>query len=238
MFPDRNNLGTTNRRMSSFPTTIEEWIRSENSHQPSCEDQILTAYWFFNQDIADSREENARTSAVEEKIGHRLGYQVRGILDNLEELGVLEQVPRPGSGRYIRNHRTEQNFYDPASREFVPLLDKEISRFIEDMQNQEQEQPLPTPDGGDSEEEEPPETLRTVAASALDVNLPMVKDKLTGPADPVERMNRYDTALSAVKRNDDVSRNGDYDEMGWRNMAIRWTLTERAVRIEENESIT
>ena len=223
--------------MSPFPTTIEEWIRSEHTHQPSCEDQILAAYWFFDQGITATSEKNARTSTVEEQIEHRLDHQVRGILDNLEELGVLGQVPRPGSGRYIRNHRTEQNFYDPASREFVPLLDEEISRFIEDMQNQDQEQLLPTPDGGDSEEEEPSKTLRTVAASALDINPPTVEDELTGTADPVERMNRYDPVLSAVKRNDDVSRNGDYDEMGWRNMALRWTLTERAVRIEENESI-
>ena len=223
--------------MSSFPTTIEEWIRSEHSHQPSCEDQIRAAYWFLDQDITDINGKNARTSAVEDGIGHRLAHQIRGILDNLEELGVLEQVPRPGSGRYIRNHRTGENFYDSRSWEFVPLLDEEISRFIEDMQNQEQEEPLPTPDGGDSGNGEPPETLRTVAASALGVEPPMVENELTGPADPIERMNRYDAVLSAIKRNDAVSRNGDYDKMGWRNMALRWTLTERAVRIEENEAI-
>lgn len=223
--------------MSSFPTTIEKWIRSEHNHQPSCEDQILTVYWFLNQDITDASEKYTRTRTVEDEIEYRLDHQVRGVLDDLEELGVLRQLPLPGSGKYIRNHRTEKNFYDPGSREFVPLLDEEIFRFIDDMQIQEKEQPPLTPDSGNSEEEMPPKTLRTVAASALNIEPSMVGMKLTGPTDPIERMNRYDTVLSVVKKNDAVSRNGDYDEMGWRNMALRWTLTERAVRMEENESI-
>lgn len=119
----------------------------------------------------------------------------------------------------------------------MALLDEEISRFIDDLQTQGKTQPLPTPDGGERSEERPPETLRTVAARALDVSPAEVEEELTGPTDPVDRMNSYDSAVKAIKESDQVSRNGDYDEMGWRNMALKWELSEQAVRIERNEAI-
>lgn len=224
--------------MSSLPTTLEEWIRREHSHQPSCEDQIFAGYWFLEQGVTDIAEEYARTSTVEDSIGHQLDHSVRDVLDNLEEIGVLRQRSPPGNGVYIRNHRTEENFFDPTNQDFIDLLTEEISRFIRDMQAQEQEEPLPTPDGGESDDEESSETLRTVAADALDIELCRVEEALTNPDDPVDRMNRYDTVLDAVKRSDAVSRNGNYDGMGWRNMALRWTLSKRAVRLEKNESLT
>ncbi|RJT07164.1 hypothetical protein [Halococcus sp. IIIV-5B] len=224
--------------MSSLPTTLEEWIHREHRHQPSCEDQIFAGYWFFEQGVTDVAEEYARTSAVEDSIGHQLDHTVRDVLDNLEEIGVLRQRSPPGNGIYIRNHRTEENFFDPTNQDFIDLLTEEISRFIRDMQTQEQEEPLPTPDGDESDDEESSGTLRTIAADALDIEPSIVEEALTNPDDPVDRMNRYDTVLDAVKRSDTVSRNGDYDGMGWRNMALRWTLSKRGVRLEKNESLT
>lgn len=100
--------------MSSFPTTIEEWIRSENNNQPSCQDQISVAYWFLDRQIFNNKP--VRTRAVREEIQDQLDHKIRQILDNLEDIGILKQISPPGSGTYIRNHRTGENFYDPSNR--------------------------------------------------------------------------------------------------------------------------
>jgi hypothetical protein len=219
-------------------TTLEEWIRGENGEMPSCADQITTAYWFLdhNYTVNDDNGE-VRTNSVREKIDHRLDHEVRGVLGNLEEIGVLVEVPPPGSGGCIRHHRTDEVFFSPSEEEYVPYLDEEVNRFLDDMHAQEETLTLPTTDGGVDEPTKPTKTLRSVAAEALDEDTLSVEDALTEPGDSFERMLRFDDVIKAVKRSDAVSRNGNYDEMGWRNFALKWTLSERGVRMERNESL-
>jgi len=212
--------------------TIEEWIRGENSSHQSVGDQVTTAHWFRRRDITVNEDRVARTNQVRDHVRHRLDYSVRTVLDNLEEIGVLEKIDPPGSGSFIRHHRSGENFFDPSSRDFVPYLQEDMAQFIDDMQTQE-ESVAPIADGGlgDEDEKETNKTLRSVAADALDVDESAVEEELQEPSDPVERMNRYDKAVKAVKASDAVERNRDYDEMGWRNMALRWTLSQRAAGI-------
>ncbi|MFC6975098.1 hypothetical protein ACFQL1_11190 [Halomicroarcula sp. GCM10025709] len=215
--------------------TIEGWIRDENEGHDSVEDQVDAAYWFWDRNITIPKDRVARTSQVDEHIAHRLDHQIRTSLDNLEDIGVLAQLDPPGSGQYIRHHRTETNFYDPSTRDFVPLLEEDMSRFLDDLANRT-EQELQIADGGE-DGDDIPETLRDVAAEALDVDAQNVEKTLTNPSDPVVRMNRYDSVVNAIKENERVSRNRNYDEMGWRNSALRWSLSERAAHIEANHSL-
>jgi hypothetical protein len=178
----------------------------------------------------------ARTSQVSDGTEHRLDHQVRTCLDNLEEIEVLVQFDPPGSGRYIRHHRSGENFYDPSTREFVPLLEEDLSRFLDDLSSRT-EPPLQRTDGGDDQGEVPSETLRSVARDALDVDEKDVENALTSPDDPIERMILYDSVVKAIKDSDGVSRSRDYDEMGWRNSALRWTLSERAAHLQANQSL-
>ena len=92
-------------------------------------------------------------------------------------------------------------------------------------------------DGG-VDDGEPPKTLRGVAADAMDVGATEVESALTDPDESIEQMNRFDSVVKAVKENEKVSRGRDYDEMGWRNSALRWSLSERATHMEENQSLT
>lgn len=220
---------------------LEEWIRTESDGDDSVDDQVITAAWFWNRDITALKDRVARTNQVDDHIGHRLEYQTRTILDNLEEIGVLLQIDPPGSGQYIRNHRTGENFYDPRSREFVPVLEEDLSRLIEDLRTS-QEQEAPIANGGNDEdtehdEDEESTTLRDVAAETLEVSEGEVEDELTDPDDPIERMNRYDSVVKAIKNSEHVSRTRNYDEMGWRNSALRWTLSELGEAVEANESL-
>jgi hypothetical protein len=218
------------------PDDLEDWIRTENEEDDSVADQVTVAKWFWKRDITTLQDRVARTSQVSEGTEHRLDHQARTCLDNLEEIGILVQFDPPGSGRYIRHHRSGENFYDPSTREFVPLLEEDLSRFLDDLASRS-EPPLQRADGGDDEAEVPSQTLRIVARDALNVDEEDVRSALTSPDDPIERMNRYDSVVNAIKDSDDVSRNRDYDEMGWRNSALRWSLSERAAHLQANQSL-
>lgn len=101
----------------------------------------------------------------------------------------------------------------------------------------------PTPDGGveaalqSETEDDQSLTLRAIAAVTLDVSEDEVVSSLSDPEDPIVQMNRYDKVVKAIKETDQVSRTREYDEMGWRNMALRWTLTELGEAVQANESL-
>jgi len=228
MIPELNEMAT--------PDNIEDWIRAENEADDSVADQVTVAKWFWKRDITTLQDRVARTSQVSDGTEHRLDHKVRTCLDNLEEIGVLIQFDPPGSGQYIRHHRTGENFYDPSSRDFVPLLEEDLSRFLDDLASRT-EPPLQRADGGDSEAEVSLETLRCIAGEALDIDEGDVESALISPDDPIERMTRYDSVVKAIKDSDVVSRNRDYDEMGWRNSALRWALSERAAHLQANQSL-
>jgi hypothetical protein len=216
---------------------LEDWIRTENGNHDSLDDQVSVARWFWDRNLTVVDDRVVRTSQVEEDVEHRLDHQVRTSLDNLEKIGVLVQFDPPGSGSYIRHHRTETNFYDPSARKFVPLLEEELSRFLDDLASRPDQTPQ-VADGGSEEDDELSSTLRGVAANALGVARQGVESELTDPEDPIERMNRFDTVVKAIKNSEEVSRRRNYDEMGWRNSALRWCLSERAARMEGNQSLT
>ena len=224
--------------MSGY-SSLAGWIREENSHMPSCEDQITTARWFLEHNFTENDDDgDVRTSTVRENIGHRLDHEVPGVLGNLEQVGVLTEISLPGSGGCIRHHRTNEAFFSPSEEKYVPYLNEEVSRFLDDMHSQVNPQPLAAADGGNDEPSKSAKTLRSVALEALDEDVSSIEDELTEPGDPFERMLSYDDVIKAIKKSEEVSIEGDYDEMGWRNFATKWTLSRRATRMGRNESLT
>lgn len=222
----------------AIPNDIESWIRTENGTDDSVGDQVEVAGWFWDHSFTLVNDRFARTSQVTEGVEHRLDHQVRTCLDNLEGIGVLLQFEPPGSGRYIRHHRTGQNFYDPTTREYVPLLEEDLSRLLDDLASDPVTEPQVADGSGENAGETGShETLRSIAAEALDVGKADIEDELTGPADPIEQMNRYDKVVKAIKESQEELRSRNYDEMGWRNSALRWTLSERAAHMEANHSL-
>lgn len=79
--------------------------------------------------------------------------------------------------------------------------------------------------------------MREVAAEAVGIEPTDLEEFLREPTDPIEQMNRYDKAVQAVKEAEEVSVTKEYDRMGWRNTANRWTLSTYAVHLEENERL-
>ena len=228
---------------------LDVWIRTENATTESVEDQVTVARWFVDRQITRLHDRVARTSQVADHLEGQLRYQPRTSLDNLADIGVLDQLDPPGSGRYIRHHRSETNFYDPSAREFVPFLQEDLARLLADLATSRRTPQLA--DGGNQDELReddsdngeqgvagvPSVTIRTVAADTLAVPEDAVEDALTEPEDPFDRMNRYDAVVTAIKASDEVSRGREYDEMGWRNMALRWTLSKRATHMTDHHPL-
>lgn len=50
-------------------------------------------------------------------------------------------------------------------------------------------------------------------------------------------MEQFDNLVTAIKESDEVVRGLDYDLVGWRHRANRWTLSKTAQRVEVNESL-
>lgn len=219
---------------------IPTWIRTENAGDDSVDDQILMARWFLDHRISRLHDRVARTSQVEDHLADQLTYTVRTCLDNLAEIDVLDQLNPPGTGRYIRHHRSETNFFDPRDRAFVPYLEEDLSRLISDLAERSLTPQLA--DGGEADESDeeagvPKQTIRAIAAETLNVPEDDVEERLTEPDDPIEQMNRYDVVVKAIKNCETVTRERRYDEMGWRNMALRWTLSERATHMSQHHTL-
>lgn len=234
------------------PGNIEELIRKEDTG--SCvEDQVTLAYWFYNNDVTAPKDREKRTAEIIEALAEQLDHEPETVIGNLVGIDVLERVPTPGSGTYIRNHRTEDNFYTPDEDGYLEQLKEEITRLLLDILEQERTQ-KPTAAGGGSAQDIP--SIRVVAADAIDVSPDEVVHALTGTLefiteipepdddeeieldDPVERMNNFDSAVKAIIAHDEIDRGRNYEPMGWRNVANRYTLTQRAAAIEDNHSMS
>ncbi|RKD85226.1 hypothetical protein ATJ93_4728 [Halopiger aswanensis] len=242
---------------------LEQYIRDEKGHLPSCESMIALANWLYANEYFETNDREIPTSDLRDILNDRLEHGVDTVLDHLEEISVIAEVSQ-GGGQFILHERTGEPFFDPNNREMIPLLEEEISRFLEDLHEQES-QALESKDAGDDEAQsiadggEPedvdsdmtdeteagdeedtdsaPTTLRSVAADALDVEL-VVEDALMNPTDHIERMVRFDDVVTAVIESDEVSRGQAYEPMGWRNTANKWVLTTTAKARKENESLT
>ena len=232
--------------------TIDEWIREENSHQPSSPDQLITAYWFYRNDITILDEDDRRTSQVGESLQDRLDHEVDQVLNNLADIGILKKR-EPPTRVFIQNKRTRDAFFTPNDEDFPPNLFAEISRLVYDLHLREGEGergrfpgPLrlptiaPVADGGESgstTETKDTYQFRQFIADDLEVDPFDVEEALVGPDDPVECMVQFDSLIETIKESDEVERKLEYDQVGWRNRANRWTLSATAKRIEENESL-
>ena len=242
---------------------LEQYIRDEKGHLDSCESMITLANWLYANEYFETNDRVVPTSDLKEILGDRLEYGVNTLLNHLEGINVVDEVSQ-GGRRFILHERTGRAFFDPNNREMLPLLDEEISWFLEDLHKQES-QALDSEDASDNEtqsvadggepedvdpdetdeteaggEEDPedmPTTLRAVAAAAVDVEVSL-EDTLTNPTDHIERIVRFDDVVTAVIESDDVSRGRAYEPMGWRNAANKWVLTTTAKARKENESLS
>ncbi|MFB6073288.1 MAG: hypothetical protein ABEJ88_10010 [Halobacterium sp.] len=236
----------------SDPDNIEELIRNENSGD-CVEDQVAMAYWFYDNDVTAQEERVNPTAEIIAGLEEDLSHAPETVIGNLVDIEVLQRVPVSGSGTYIRNHRTETNFYTPSEDGFVASITEEITRLLLDVREQERAAQAAVADGGPNEENP---TLREVAAEAVDVSPDELVEALTGTVhfidelprsdveeevqlnDAVKRMNLYDSAVKAIEDNDGVEKRREYGPMGWRNVANRYTLTQTATAIENNHSVT
>jgi len=245
---------------------LEQYIRDEKGHLPSCESMIALANWLYANEYFETNDRVVPTSDLKHILGDWLEYGVDTVLGHLEEINVVAEISQ-GGGRFILHERTGRAFFDPNNREMIPLLEEEISRFLEDLHEQES-QALESEDASDNEapsvtddgelEDDPadadsdttdeaesdnentedvPTTLRSVVAAALDVEAP-VEDALTNPTDHIERIVRFDDVVAAIIESEEVSRGRAYEPMGWRNAANKWVLTTIAKARKENESLT
>ncbi|WP_336001461.1 hypothetical protein [Halorientalis halophila] len=191
------------------------------------DDQVWLANWTKMEELYVSEDSILRTTQIEEQVDEELEYNPITVIENLEDIGLLEKVEPTGARSFIKSERTQELFYTPENPDFLSLLAEEVDRLFEDL-DQEQKSMVTVPDGGDEDGHGSKTTLRAVVAEALEVDEGNVEEAILGEPDPVERLDRYETAVTAIIESDEVERGREYDVMGWRNSANRWGLSSRA----------
>lgn len=234
------------------PDDIEELIRNENAGE-CVDDQVEMAYWFYDNDVTEPDDREKRTAEIIDALENDLEHAPETVLGNLVDINVVERVPVRGSGTYIRNHRTGTNYYSPNDQEFVASITEEITRLLLDIRDQERKSEPAVADGGEDNDSV---AIREVAADAIGATPDNLVQELTGTIqfindvpeleaedqlqldDPVVRMNNFDVAAKAVVDHERIEQRREYEPMGWRNVANRYTLTQKAKAIEDNHSVS
>jgi hypothetical protein len=245
---------------------LERYIHDEKGHLPSSESIVALANWLYANEYFETNDRVVPTSTLKDTLGDQLEYEVDTVLDHLEEIGIVAEVSR-GSGQLILHERKNKGFFDPSNQDMVPLLEEEISRFLEDLQEQESrklesedtsdDETPSVADGGESEtnpenaeaegineaeasDEEDTDDMPTTLRAVAAAALDVnvpIEDALTNSTDHIERIELFDDVASAIIENDEVSRRHEYEPMGWRNTANKWVLTKTAKARRENESL-
>ncbi|MFC6906916.1 hypothetical protein [Halalkalicoccus tibetensis] len=221
--------------------SIEHWIRVENERQTSVDDQVTTASWLYERAYTAPNERQIRRRELKEEIGDRLDHTLKTILDNLLEIGVIEKMTLPGAQAFVLHERTGKSFFGVQSsqNEIQVLLNEEVSRLLADIREQNRPPRVSATADGGTIEGDSSVTLREFVADTLDIPPESVESELTAIDETNEdldatfdRMTQFDAVVAAIKDSDEFSRQKNYDQMGWRNRAHRWTLSEQAVRVE------
>lgn len=207
--------------------TTEEKIRDLHSHKSTVEGEVMAAKWLIANDYTVLHNRKARTNQIGEGVANTFGedIQYRRCLDSLTEINIVVEHQPPGTGQYIRHHRTEKNFFPPEFEDravFDSLCNEEISRLVAEVQQSAGE------DDGD--------TVASIVSDYLNCRVEEVEAKLREPADSVERAQRYDKVFRALDRSG-AEITGDYDGFGWRNVSIRWNLSREATERDRNHSV-
>jgi hypothetical protein len=217
--------------------TTEEKIRDKNGHQPSVDDQVKTVPWFNRHGYTIPDEKKVRTSTVREGVRSRVDYDVRDILDNLEDIGVLELTEPSGTDKYIRHHRTGNNFFprfdSEELREMQELFDEERSRLIADVRKQssvDKKGTVMLPDGADR-------PVGEAITEKIDQPVGDINGWLMTPEKLTDRISRFDTAVKAIDDNDEAVKGRNYEAMGWRSVSLKWALSETDTARMRNHSL-
>lgn len=217
--------------------TTEEKVRDLNGHQPSVDDQFRAVPWFNRHKYTVPDGRKARTSTVKEGIEDRVDHEVRDILDNLEDIDILDMTEPPGTDKYIRHHRTGRNFFPRFDRDdflaMEELLKEECSHLLEDIREQardKSEPEVPVADGGKK-------PIGNVIVEAIEDEIIDIEQWLIGPEDLIDRITRFDRVVDAVENSDQAEKGQEYEGMGWRNVSLKWALSDEDTRRMRNHSL-
>lgn len=225
--------------------SLEDWIRTENKRDGSVDDQVVVGRWLYEHGYTSTDDNQIRQQQLKEPLENRIEHTLTTILANLRTIGVVDVSKPSGVQSFIQHERTDTIIFGVSENEnkIRDLLNEEVARLLEDVGRQSQPTPaVPTTDGGEIESDEENPSLQDVIAESLGVPSERIEAELTAADestedfdDTLDRMQQFDTAVDAVKTSDVVTRKGEYDQMGWRNRANRWTLSERATVIEDRQ---
>ncbi|WP_435143790.1 hypothetical protein [Halobaculum sp. P14] len=208
--------------------TLHDWIEEEVPPVDSLESHRRVADWFVDHghEFGVNRNSWPRTSTIEEETDHLRDTGVYTVLSNLTEIDLLA-INKGADTGYVMNHRTVEQFHEIREREWVPVLDDEIDRFLGSV----------SPERGVGVATDGGPTPAAIALDAVDQDGASVARVLTNEDSDFERLKLYDTMVAAIQDSDEVEKTEEYGAMGFRSRPNKYALSEVATRVAKNSSL-
>lgn len=201
---------------------LVRFVRTEHDNQPSCEDQVrvitlIAEYGYLKSELLTQSEIESR--ADQEGIEFDCA-DARPALDNLVDLGVLTRQLPAGGRTYVISNRLDEIIN--GRFEAILVEDREaLIKHIQDEDPPEEREESAIADGGDH--------LRTVVADAFSIVPDSVEAHLRA-GQPVDQRNRLNTAIDAIRDNEDVSKRATYGKIVLRQTGYRYQFSKDAIR--------
>lgn len=196
---------------------VERALRARKGNKDSVNEQIAVTHAMWEQGVVPGIA-GPKRKEVEARLGLRLCYKPKTVVEHLADAGLVEKYRKPGPERYIiatwRSEGIINGEIPTASRQAIHHLIEHIRTT-----DPSSTRGTATTDGGVG-------PLRTVLADEFDVSPDRVEDTLWN-GDRVEKLNRAVEAITAAG----LRTRGDYGQIIFRNKAFRYRLSAEAIRL-------
>lgn len=206
-------------------TRLEEYIKDEMSASASVDDQIKCAKWMYEFDYKPEGDVVTRTTLKEEleEAGVVLDYKLDTVLSNLVEIDILDKSIR-GPQIYIIHERRDTIV---NGEDLEELVNEEIDRLIEAVEEADSSEPFVQMDGGI-------DAFKRLIADTLDTDPESIENELR-KNDTMDRLGKLNDAIDALEAEYPETENNDqYGRIVFRHNAYRYFLTGKAVMLYEN----
>jgi len=194
----------------------ERYIRVEKRNTQSVDDQVAISHAMWEEDIGPEHG-GLKADEIEHVLELDLDYNIGTSVSHLVEIDVLDVVSAPGPDYYAISERLDEIVLGKVEEVATEDVEALIAHMQEDDPSEGDESPA-VADGART-------TIRSVLSTEFDV-VPDALEEYLRKGDQVEKLN---TAVQAVKDNEDVEKREDYDEIVFRRGAYRYRLTEEQI---------
>lgn len=199
----------------SGTAAVVNFINETYPANRSADGQAAVVEYLHRRNALPGSDQELRTRQILENVS----VATRNHIDNLLDVGLLEEHEPQGGRNFIFHERREERLYNV---ELDPIVDEEIDRLLDHVA-----------DGAE---------VRRFVAALLDIEteerdaeevVEAIRDRFADIEEAEERMDLFDEVAQEIEAEDVDTAEYEYAPIGWRRSSNRYTLTRAAVDLYE-----